>query len=47
MTVFGNKGDIQLNSLAVVRDHCKVRYSVVRCGLVRCGAMRCSEVFCV
>jgi hypothetical protein len=26
VTVFGNKGDIQLMSLAVVRDHCKVRF---------------------
>jgi len=24
-TVFGSKGDIQLNSLAVVRDHCRIR----------------------
>ena len=26
MTVFGNKGDIQLMSLSVVRDHCRIRY---------------------
>ena len=25
-TVFGSKGDIQPQSLAVVRDHCKIRY---------------------
>jgi len=26
LTVFGNKGDIQLMSLAVLKDHCKVRF---------------------
>eukprot|EP01038_Epipyxis_sp_PR26KG_P007613 gene7613-10366_t len=26
MTTFGNKGDIQLMSLAVLKDHCKVRF---------------------
>ncbi len=27
VTVFGNKGDIQLMSLAVLKDHCKVTYN--------------------